>query len=145
MLCLITSFRKSCRLWGNVEKYNVARQAAYDDIIRSMRFACWINKATNTHSEYVIIISFPLQQWLQERVSALRHTTLLFLLTTYDVMEKNNKKITWLHIFFFVLGPDFNGKENFLWSHSLYGLRPQSHIKNRTKKFRLQERCLSSG
>ena len=29
-----------------------------------MRFACWINKAADTHSEYVIIIAFPLQQWL---------------------------------------------------------------------------------
>ena len=27
-----------------------------------MRFASWIRKATNTHSEYVIIIPFPLQQ-----------------------------------------------------------------------------------
>jgi len=29
-----------------------------------MRIACWIPKATNTHSEYVILIVFPLQQWL---------------------------------------------------------------------------------
>jgi hypothetical protein len=27
----------------------------------------WIPKATNTHSEYVILTAFPLQQWLQER------------------------------------------------------------------------------
>ena len=32
-----------------------------------MRIACWIPKATNTHSEYVIIIAFPLQQRLHER------------------------------------------------------------------------------
>jgi hypothetical protein len=32
-----------------------------------MRVACWIPKAINTHSEYVILIAFPLQQWLQER------------------------------------------------------------------------------
>jgi hypothetical protein len=31
-----------------------------------MRIARWIPKATNTHSEYVIIIAFPLQQWLRE-------------------------------------------------------------------------------
>jgi hypothetical protein len=36
------------------------------------RIACWIPKATNTHSEYVLLIAFPLQQWLQERGSALR-------------------------------------------------------------------------
>jgi len=39
-----------------------------------MRIACWITKATNTHSQYVIIITFPLQQWLHERTSMLRCT-----------------------------------------------------------------------
>ena len=37
-----------------------------------MRTACWIPKATNTHSEYVIFIAFPLQQWLHARPSILR-------------------------------------------------------------------------
>jgi len=41
--------------------------------IRRMRIAFWISKATNIHSEYVIIIPFPLQQWLYERVSMLRY------------------------------------------------------------------------
>jgi hypothetical protein len=27
-----------------------------------MRIACWIRKATNTHSEYVSVIALPLQQ-----------------------------------------------------------------------------------
>jgi hypothetical protein len=35
-----------------------------------MRIACWIPKATNTHSECVILIACPLQQWLLERASA---------------------------------------------------------------------------
>ena len=39
--------------------------------IWSMRIACWIPKATNTHSEYVILIAFALQQWLRERDSLL--------------------------------------------------------------------------
>jgi len=29
-----------------------------------VRIACWIPKASNTHSELVILIAFPLQQWL---------------------------------------------------------------------------------
>jgi hypothetical protein len=37
--------------------------------IWDMRIAYWIPKATNTHSEYVIVIAFPLQQWLHERSS----------------------------------------------------------------------------
>jgi hypothetical protein len=47
-----------------------------------MRIACWIPKAASTHSEYIILIAFPLPQWLQERASMLCYTTLtvLFLL-----------------------------------------------------------------
>jgi hypothetical protein len=33
-----------------VEKYGTAGQAADDNIMRRMRFACWIIKAANTHS-----------------------------------------------------------------------------------------------
>jgi len=32
------------------------------------------DKATNAHSEYVILIAFPLQQWLHEHTSALHYT-----------------------------------------------------------------------
>ena len=39
-----------------------------------MRIARWMTKATDTHLEYVILIAFPLQQWLQESVSLLRYT-----------------------------------------------------------------------
>jgi len=35
--------------------------------VMRMRIACWIPKATDMHSEYVIITAFPLQQWLYER------------------------------------------------------------------------------
>jgi hypothetical protein len=54
-----------------VEKYGRARQVTDDNIIRRMRFACWITEATDTHSEYVIRIVFPRQQWLRERASIL--------------------------------------------------------------------------
>ena len=41
-----TFFLKSCRLWDNVEKCGGVREAADENIIRRMRFACWINKVT---------------------------------------------------------------------------------------------------
>ena len=44
-----------------------------------MRIACWITKATNTHSQYVILIAFPLQQWLQERALMLHFTYIVCL------------------------------------------------------------------
>jgi hypothetical protein len=50
ILSSIIFFRKSCRLWDNVEKYGIVGQATHDNIIRRMRTARWIPKATNTHS-----------------------------------------------------------------------------------------------
>jgi hypothetical protein len=66
-----------------VEKYGTARQATDDNIIRRMRFACWVTKATNTHSEYVILIAFPRQQWLQKRASLLRYTYIACLVNSF--------------------------------------------------------------
>jgi hypothetical protein len=42
-----------------------------------MRNACWISKATNTHSVHVIIIDFPdfpVQHWLKESAEMLCFT-----------------------------------------------------------------------
>ena len=54
-----------------LKKYCTAGQATDDNITRQMCFACWIPKATYTHSEYVILTSLPPQQWLHERPSML--------------------------------------------------------------------------
>jgi hypothetical protein len=53
-----TFFRKSCRLWDNAEKYCRAGQDTDDNMIPRMRFACWINKVTDTHPECVILAAF---------------------------------------------------------------------------------------
>ena len=42
--------------------------------IRRMRIARCIPKATNTHSQYVLLTAFPLQLWLYERTSMLQRT-----------------------------------------------------------------------
>ena len=42
--------------------------------IQRVRVACWITKATDTHSEYLIVIASPLQQWLRERAPVFRYT-----------------------------------------------------------------------
>ena len=56
--------------------------------MRRMRFICWITKAIDTHSEYVILIDFPLQQWLHEGASVLilicMYIACLFLDTSRD-------------------------------------------------------------
>ena len=57
ILCSVTFFWKSCRLWDNMEKYCTTGQGP-QTTTWSMRTACWIPQATNTNSEYVILIAF---------------------------------------------------------------------------------------
>jgi len=66
ILYSVTFFWKSCHLWDNVEKYCRARQATDDNITWDMHFACWLTKATDIHSEYVIHTVFPWQYWFCE-------------------------------------------------------------------------------
>jgi len=73
ILCFL---QKSYRPQDKVEKYGTTRQATDDNIIRPMRFACGIRKATEKHSEYVILTALPLQQCLHERATMLRHSYL---------------------------------------------------------------------
>jgi hypothetical protein len=54
---------------------NIVTAGTQQMTIRRMRSACWIPKATNTHSKYVIRTASPLQQWSHKRVPLLRHTT----------------------------------------------------------------------
>ena len=44
-------------MWKNMEEEDRPKMA-----IRIMRFACWISKATDTYSEYEILIAVPLHQ-----------------------------------------------------------------------------------
>ena len=53
-----------------------------------MRIECWIRKPTNTHSEYVILIAFPLQQWLNQSASIIRYTIIdLLVVTEMDIVS----------------------------------------------------------
>ena len=48
-------------MWRNMVR---TREASGDNVVHV--FSCWLTKATNTHSQYVILIAIPLQQWLWE-------------------------------------------------------------------------------
>ena len=56
-----------------MEKYGPARHATNDNIIDTCALHAGITKATDTRSEFVINIAFPLQQWLRERTVILRY------------------------------------------------------------------------
>ena len=57
--------RKSCCFLDNVEKNRVEPGRPQMTIWR-MRIEFWLPKATNTHSEYVLLFDFPLQHWWHE-------------------------------------------------------------------------------
>jgi hypothetical protein len=85
-------FLKPCRLWDNIEKCDGAREATEDNIIRLMRFACWVGKATLTRArtqKYVIIFAFPRQQWFRERGSVLRYIYVHCLSCSLSLVHKD--------------------------------------------------------
>jgi len=52
------------RAIGEIMWKNVLQQERPQMTIWRMRFSCWVPKDIHTHSEYVILIAFSLQQWL---------------------------------------------------------------------------------
>ena len=50
-----------------------------------VHIACCLPTATNTYSEYVILIACPLQQWLHERAWMLRSTFIAYLVIIFYV------------------------------------------------------------
>jgi hypothetical protein len=53
-------------MWKNIVEPDRPQMTTWHRCI-----ACWITKATNTHSAYVMLIAFPLQQWLHKHASIL--------------------------------------------------------------------------
>jgi len=72
--CVLNIFfsSKILPLWDNVKKY--CRRGRPQTTIWRMRIGCWRPKATNTHSECVILIALQLQKWLHKRFSILSDT-----------------------------------------------------------------------
>ena len=71
------------------KKYGSARRTTYDNTVGRMRFACWMIRATNTHSEYVILNSSPQQQRLRECA-----WMLLYTYSTLPVLSQPHMKFT---------------------------------------------------
>ena len=56
-------------MWKNIVEPDKPQMTIW-----GMHIACWIHMATNTLTEYVILIAFPLQQWMHEHPSMLHYT-----------------------------------------------------------------------
>ena len=88
ILCSVTFFSENCPVYVIMWKTMVESDRLQMTIWRlrfpepgrsqmtvwRLRFPCWVTKATDTHSEYVVRIASPQQQWLRERTSVLRYT-----------------------------------------------------------------------
>jgi len=68
ILFSIILFFESCAAYEIMWKNNV-EPGRSQMTIWCMRIAWWMHMVTVIHSEYVVIIAFPWQQWLQERGS----------------------------------------------------------------------------
>jgi len=79
-------FRKSFRLWDNVEKYCRDGQNTEDNILKHLRTVSWIPKATNPLSECVILSAFSRQHGLHKLGYMLR----LVLLNLYILLLRQH-------------------------------------------------------
>jgi hypothetical protein len=63
---------------------NIVESERPQTTIWRMRIAFWTLKTTNTHTEYLPLITFPLQQWLYVRASMLRYTYIAYIVEKYS-------------------------------------------------------------
>jgi hypothetical protein len=70
-------FKKSA--FNEIMWKNIVERGRPQMTVWRMRFSCWIQKATNIHSECVILIAFPLQQWYTNAPECYNIRTLLVL------------------------------------------------------------------
>ena len=69
----ITLFFNNCAVYEMMCE-NTAERGRPQMTTWGMSTACWVTKATDTHSEYVIFIAFLQQQWLCKHTSVLCYT-----------------------------------------------------------------------
>jgi len=74
-------------------------------MIWRMRIACGILKATNAHTDCVILIAFPLQQWLYERASMLRYKYIVCPVVTNFSNSLKNRRTLSVHYAYFIALP----------------------------------------
>ena len=75
ILCSVIFFFENYTVYEITWK-NVVEPGRPQMMIRRMRIACWMPKATNAYTGCVILIASLQQQWLHERASMLRFTNI---------------------------------------------------------------------
>jgi len=106
-------------MWKNTAEPHRAQMTIW-----RMCTACWIPKDTDTHSPYVILIAFPLPQWLQERVWILSDTYTVSLVYTLFHKRHDFKKVTKHKMFVLIYS------KTFCLKHLILGRNERGMIKN---------------
>jgi hypothetical protein len=78
IFCVFRTFFQQSLTVNEIMWKNVVEQSRPHLTIWRMRIACWVRRATNTHSGYAV----PLQQLFHERASILRYTYIVVLFNT---------------------------------------------------------------
>ena len=97
VLLSINFFCRKSRLWDMWKNCCIGGQATDDDLTRQMRFACWITKASDTHTQniqYLLIVLWHLRTNLFEIYTANCNTVLLTFPFVYSVLKEH--KFYWL-------------------------------------------------
>jgi hypothetical protein len=68
--------------WKNIVEPDIPQTTIW-----CIGIACWIPKATNSHSDFVVLIAFQLQQWLHESFSLLHYTYIVCLDNTMQFLH----------------------------------------------------------
>jgi hypothetical protein len=137
ILCSITFFPENRAVCEIMWKNNV-EPGRPQMTIRRMRIACWITKATNTHSEYVILIDFPLQQCFHERASMLRHMYIACLVVWFVYMTDRYQAVDTSHMTLKTIPVLSRTKKNY-WHKNFWGVCSEAGLFFRDITF--SERC----
>jgi hypothetical protein len=97
-----TILRKSYHVW--IMWKNSVERGRLQMTIWRIRIPCWILKATNIHSEYVILIALQLQQWLHESTFILPYTYTAYLV--YDSHIQHVNILCWHNVKFHIKARD---------------------------------------
>jgi len=107
IFCSVTHFWKSCLF--EITWKNMVEPRGPQLKISSVLLISWINKATDTHPEYAVLMTFPLQKWLGERGSMLllcmyfsscfSQFSLGLYLTVFDLYYRIWRHLTYLTVF----------------------------------------------
>jgi hypothetical protein len=89
ILCSITFFPPENRAVYEIMRKNIVERARPQMTVWRMHIECLISKAKNSHWKCVILIVFPLQQWLHEAPQCYVIRTLPDLFHALDVIFTN--------------------------------------------------------